>query len=497
MSLLPIVLLGLLPASAAFLAFAARPRPSAVGAPIASLGRSPLLPIVAVATSLLSWVVWFVLRSGADAAAWSLTGVVLWLLVVAVAQALIGRAAAFPAAPLASAFVLATATLPALWAGDERTRVGGVALFAVVWLLWGRGGSGGGRAWTAGGLLAAVLLLWAATGGPWPALLALAAAAVLLVVGALGGGRDASSGPETDGVSLLAAGLPVVVGAAVVVPVLRGGALPPVATAAATAAGLLAFLVGLTRLGEHTPGGLARGLALALGGLVLVGGVWAGEAALLAAARLAVFAPLALSLLPSPASETLPGRLPQLLPLAVVYLALAGLPPTVGFGALSRLYLAWWPGGVVLLVVTAALLSLWLAVVYQAARPSGAGEAASGRALWLGALPAALAALALVQVDTSLLAVSPLMWAALVLPALLGVVLGRFVPGLDELGGLLRESAALSAATGRAVARVGPPARRVGATLSAALADAEAILEGENGLLFLLALLLLLLWIGR
>jgi hypothetical protein len=376
--------------------------------------------------------------------------------------------------------------------------VGGVTLFAVVWLLVSRREADDGRAWPVGGLLAAVLLLWAsAAAGPWAALLALAAAAILLGIGSLNDGREPSSHPATDGAALLVAGLPAVVGAAVAVSALRGGALPPVATAAATAVGLLAFLVGLTRLGADIPGGLARGPALALGGLVLVAGVWADETALLAAARLAVLAPAALALLPATAATSLPGRVPRLLPLAIVYLALAGLPPTVGFGVLSRLYAAWLPGGVVLLVVTAGLISLWLAVVYQAARPSGADETASGRALWLGALPAALAALGLVQIDTSLFAVSPLVWAALAAPAVVGVALGRFAPELGELGGLLRESVVPAAVAARAAARVGPPARRVGATVAAALADAAAILEGENGLLFLLALLLLLLWIGR
>lgn len=499
MSFLPIALLGLLLAGAALLAFAARPRPSAVGAPIASLDRSPLLPAVAVAVPLLSLLVWFVLRSGADAAAWPLTGVVLWLLVVAVARTLVGRAAApFPGGQMATALALAAAALPVLWAGDARAQLGAVALFAVVWLFLTRRGAGDALVWPAGALLGAVLLLWAsAIAGPWSALLALAAAAILLGIGSLNDGRDAAPRPATGGAGLLAAGLPAVVGAAVAVSALRGGALPPAATAAATAVGLLAFLVGLTRLGVGTSGGLARGVALALGGLVLVAGVWAGEAALLAAARLAVLAPLALALLPATAATSLPGRLPRLLPLAVIYLALAGLPPTVGFGVLSRLYAAWLPGGVVLQLVAAVLLSLWLAVVYQAARPSGADETASGRALWLGALPAALAALGLVQINTSLFAVSPLVWAALAAPAVVGVALGHFAPGLGELGGLLRESVAPAAVARRAAARVGPPARRAGASVAAALADAAAILEGENGLLFLLALLLLLLWIGR
>ena len=499
MSFLPIALLGLLLTGAAILAFAARPLPSAVGAPVGVVGRSPLLPGIAVAVLLLSLVVWLALRSGADTSAWPLTGVVLWLLVVAIARTLVGRAAApFPAGQMATAFALAAAALPALWVGDARARVGALALFAVVWLGARWRGAGGARLWPAGGLIVAVLLLWAAAvGGPWSALLALAAAAALLGIGALDGGGDASAQPTTGGVALLAAGLPVVAGTVIAVAALRGGALPPAATAAATAVGLLALLVGLTRLGVGLPGGLARGLALALGGLVLVAGVWAGEAALLAAARLAVFAPAALSLLPPVASTPLPGRLPRLLPLAVVYLALAGLPPTVGFGVLSRLYTAWLPGGVVLLLVVAALLSLWLAVVYQAARPGDAGPLASGRTLWLGALPAVLAALGLVQIDTSLFPVSLMVWVALAVPVLAGAALGHFAPGLGELGGLLRESVALTAVVERAAAQVAPPARRVGAAVGAALADAAAILEGENGLLLLLALLLLLLWIGR
>ena len=62
----------------------------------------------------------------------------------------------------------------------------------------------------------------------------------------------------------------------------------------------------------------------------------------------------------------------------LAYAALAGLPLTVGFGALSRLYAAWLPGGWVLLLVVVALLSLWLAVVYQTGR------------LWLFLMPLGL-----------------------------------------------------------------------------------------------------------
>jgi hypothetical protein len=166
---------------------------------------------------------------------------------------------------------------------------------------------------------------------------------------------------------------------------------------------------------------------------------------------------------------------------------------------LSRLYATWLPGGWVLLVVMAALLSLWLAVVYQSGRAPAAeaGPPAAGRALWLGGLPAGLAALGLLQVDSTALAQSPLVWAAILLPALAGAALGRFVPALSELGGLLRESVGATAAIDRVGARFGPPLRRAANGVADALADAAGILEGDNGLLVLLGLLLLLLWIGR
>ena len=499
MPLLPIALVSLLLAGAAFLVFAARPRPSAVGAPIAAIGRSPLVPAVAIAVPSVSLLVWLLLRSDVDAAAWQLTGVVLWLLLAVVARLLLsGAADPLPAARIALAFVSAAATLPILWLADDRARLGAAALFAVVRLAVGRREEGRMAPRSAIGVVAVVLLLWAAAvAGAWAAFFALSAATVLLMMGAED--RAGASDGATYSVALLSVGLATVVGTAVLLPWLRAGALPPGAVAAATAVGLLGLLLGAARLGGRLADDAARALAPALGGLVLVAGVWAGEAALLPAARLAVFAPAVLWLLAPIASSPLARRLPRLLPAALAYLALAGLPLTVGFGVLSRLYATWLPGGWVLLVVVAALLSVWLAVVYQSGRAMAveAGPAAGDRTLWLGAVPAALAALGLLQVDTAALAQSPLVWAAVLLPALAGVALGRFAPALAELGGLLRESMGATAARDRAMSRFGLTAQRFGRGIANALADAVAILDGDNGLLVLLGLLLLLLWIAR
>lgn len=502
MSLLPIALLSLLLVGAAFLAFAARPRPSAVGAPIAAIGRSPLVPAVAAAILFVSLLVWLLLRSGADTAAWQWTGVVLWLLVAITARLLGSGRDRLPAGRVAMAFVAAAAALPALWAAgvvDERARLGAVALFAVVGLVVRRQ-EGNLAVRSIIGVAAAVLLLWAAAvAGAWSAFFALAAAAVLLGLGVPNGAGAADDAQSvTDELAPLLAGLATVVGAAVLLPWLRVGALPPGAVVAATAVGLLGLLVGPARLGGRSADDVARALAPALGGMALVAGVWAGEGALLPAVRLAVFVPAVLWLLAPSTSSPLVRRLPRLLPAALAYLALAGLPLTVGFGALSRLYATWLPGGWVLLVVVAALLSVWLAVVYQSGWATvGETGAVNGRAWWLGAVPAALAALGLLHLDIAALAQSPLVWAAVLLPTLAGVALGRFVPALSELGGLLRESVGVTAGANRVMARFGQPARRLARGIADALGDAAGILDGDNGLLVLLGLLLLLLWIGR
>ena len=497
MSLLPIALLTLLLVGAAFLAFAARPRPSAVGAPIAAIGRSPLVPAVTIAVPSLSLLVWLLLRSGTDDAAWQLTGVVLWLLVVVVARLLVsGAADPLPAGRIALAFVSAAATLPVLWLADDRARLGGVALFAVARLAAARHEEGRMASRSVIGVAAAVLLLWAAAvAGAWAAFFALSAATVLLMTGVEN--RAGASDGATYSVAPLSAGLAAVAGAAVLLPWLRAGALPPGGVAAATAVGLLGLLLGPARLGGRSAGDAAQALTPALGGLALMAGAWAGEAALLPAVRLAVFVPVVLWLLAPDRSSSLARGLPRLLPAALAYLALAGLPLTVGFGALSRLYTTWLPGGWVLAVVMMALLSLWLAVVYQSGRATAAeAGAAGGRALWLAIVPAGLAALALLQVGSVAFSQSPLVWVAVLLPVLAGAALGRFAPALSALGGLLRESVGVTAVRDRAMTRFGPPAQRIGRGIADALADAVAILDGDNGLLVLLGLLLLL-WIGR
>ena len=469
---------------------------AATAAALVAVRRLRFLAAVAVAVPLFALPLWYLARPPASGApvgllgwqmaagepAWQLSGVVIWLLLAAVARMMLDRDLVHqPNRSVAAAFALAAAALPALYAADGQTQVAAVALFAAVWALGDRGASAGRWLW----LAAAVFLLWAgAVGGSTFALLA---AALLLGLWPLDGWRGSEASP---GLSVMRLGLPVVIGAAVL-SATAGGGLAGAWLAAATALGLLSLLIGLARLRERSTAGLARPLAGALAGLALVAAAWAGETALLAAARLAVFAPAALLLVPRPAgqSATGSGRAGGLLPSIVVYAALAGLPLTVGFAVLARLYAAWpLPGGLVLIVATAALLSLWLAALYLSAALSGTG---SGRVAWLNALPALLTVIGLIAFDTTALDSPPLVWAAVLVPAVAGGLLGRFVPGLRALPGLLREALA----PGLPLERLAP-ARRVGAILSSAIADAAALLEGANGLLFLLALIVLLVWIG-
>jgi hypothetical protein len=86
----------------------------------------------------------------------------------------------------------------------------------------------------------------------------------------------------------------------------------------------------------------------------------------------------------------------------------------------------------------------------------------------------------------------PLVWAAIAVPAAAGVLLARFLPRLWAASGLLREAVTPALP----VERVTGPATRLGRATTDAITDAVALLDGQYGPLFLLALIMLLLWLG-
>ncbi len=191
-------------------------------------------------------------------------------------------------------------------------------------------------------LPAALFPMWLASAlPPMRLFFSILAAAILLGVWPFHGRRRTSE--EGAGLSLMMNGTPVILGAAILSAGLNTGLPSPIEIAFATALGLLSLVAGLVRAWgrsyEHLTGALSVGLA----GLALVAAVWAGDAALLAAVRLAVFAPATLMIVASLAGDRSPvdsspaaarsiGISPAAIGLVAVYLAVAGLPLTAGFG---------------------------------------------------------------------------------------------------------------------------------------------------------------------
>ena len=489
---------------------------AAAGIALFAVRRPQLAMAASVTVSFLTLILWYLFRPEAAApslsfagrqwaigdAAWHLTGTVLLVSLTAILLAAVGTGHPRLSLPYALALGLPAAVLPVVWAADDRTRVMGVALFAAAWMFSQLPGNEPASNtprfdWRSGGLLLAALFpLWAAYTVPGGRVFLSAIAAVLLIAS----GVAATS--HTRGPTLQL--LPAVAAASVLIGALGVGSPSMLGVVAGTIAGLLALLLGLAWAWEH-PTALPRALALGLGGVLLVAAVWAGQSALLAATRLAVFAPVLVGLasagrppgtsgapVPAAAADGMRRQLsPLLLGLLVAFLAIAGLPLTVGFSTLAPIYDSWsGPAGWVLLLVTVALLTMWLATLYQVGRTT-ARAATVDRAVWIRSLALIPPAVGLIALEFGGLAGSWVTWAAIAVPAAAGIVLGHFAPDMGGLGGLLREAAALP----QPLAAIGTRMRQARKWVAGALGDALAILEGENGLIWLLGLLLLIIWI--
>ncbi len=484
-------------------------------------GRRPKLPfVVSIAAALVALGLWALFRPAAampslsvagrqwavGEVGWSLTGVVLLLLLASASHALLHPGLPDAARHAALPLGVAAAALPALWAADGRTRIMGVTFFAVAWALarwFGTGADWRGRRDDSYHLWVAVFPLWAAAAlpdGRLSLLLSMTGAAVLMGVWPFGGWRESG---EAGPLRMLLNGLPVVVGAALLAAALSGALPTAVELAAATAIGLLSLLVGLERAWGQAAM-TARALGLGLAGLAFATALWVGPGALPVATRLAVFAPLLLTMafaarnaLPAKPENTDAARRPRLSPglpaIIAVFAAVVGLPLTAGWGTLAPLYEAWRAaGGWVLLFVTLVLMTLWAATIYQIGRPIS-HPATSDRAAWLRALAFAPPIIGLLSLDFAATNAGLTTGAAILIPAVAGMLLGRFAPPLETVGDLLHEALALPQSPATTITN---GLSRAGRAAAGALADALAILEGENGLLWLLGLLLLLLWIA-
>ncbi len=477
--------------------------------------RNPILLATSLIANLLAFALWFFFQPDSTVAtsslfgrewavgqtAWSLTGIVLLLLLAAIVYAVLRDDSPMGMGTRPAWLLgLAAAVLPIVWAADDRSRVLAITLFVLVWFASQRSEVTAGARHLIWPFIS-LFPLWLAAG--WPAAqpaLATASAAMLLGIWPFGSWRRGVSGDVP--LNLMTDSLPVIAGAAVLVTGFSAGRPTDLEIIAITLFAFLSSITALAQAQRFSFDRLIKALGPSLAGIVLIAAVWATDDAMLSAVRLAVFAPAILTIIATlfvarPTTvNTIEARPSLLSPGAigsiVVYAAVAGLPLTAGFVALSSLHEVWQAASNWALVTAlVVLLSLWLAAAFLTIRAT-MKRFVSGREVWLRGMSLLLPIIGLLQFNPASFNVSIITWIAIILPPILGLLLGLFVPGLraldDRSGERLSNARPSEELSGRL--------RRLGRTSTDAIADAAAILEGEFGLLWLLGLVLLLLWLA-
>lgn len=443
-------------------------------------------------------------------AAWQLTGIVLLLMLTAAVRSIMDRPIGRFAGQFAQSSLLAAASLSLIWAADDRTRVMGLALFAAVWggvallVARERESTEVDRLRFPWVYLIAVFPLWLA--GVLPAgrfVFGLLAATILIAGHRRENGRSDHGNPTL----IMLDGLPLVVAGAVLVATLFAAMPSTPDIVIGTAIGLFLLFSGLIRVWRQSPTPATRATGLALAGISLTAAVWAGQEALVAGIRLAVFVPLLPGLAASfpatsagdqPADDAAAARpslmrwlTPGSLAVLIAYIVAAGLPLAVGFPVLASLYEAWRAsGGWVLLIVVAMLWSLLLAALIISSRSLG-NTGRADRDTWLRGAILLLPVIGLLSLNAIPSNVSWLVWAVIGVTAIGGLIIGLFGSGIDSLAGALHEALTLPQPADRVMDGI----RRVGNAAVGGLADALTILDGDYGLLWILGLILLLIWI--
>jgi hypothetical protein len=469
-------------------------------------------PEAAEAASNFSWLGW---QWFGDSVAWGLTGILLLLTLISLAFSPTGQIQPGFSSPTAVNLTLSAATMPVLWAADGFTRV----FFITLWLVCLAGiarlyqplHSLVGKSIYLRILLALFLLWFAAiTGPPFSVVSTLVAALLLLGVWPFDSRPDQGT-PVSVGIATIGPALPVLAGASVLASAIRMPGLTTSHLLVATTLGLFSLLTGLILIWQKSQpeDRLRLALGLALSGIILLAGLWVGANTLVAAAQLAIFVPVLLDwLLDQQAKTTVQPLMEAPVPftrrlrlnsriatLVIVYLALAGLPLTAGFISLSALYQAWiWGNGYALVLVLVILWSLWLATLFILGRKLIIqAEKSANMSAGLLVLPPVLAFLGLLRLDLSYLTgLSIGVWIALMVPPIFGVLVGRFLPGTEPVTALLNDSFSANLPLEPIKTRIGGFSR----SIAGAWADALAILEGDQGLLWISGLMLLLLWVS-
>lgn len=274
-----------------------------------------------------------------------------------------------------------------------------------------------------------------------------------------------------------------------------------------TAFGLLGLLLALRLAWSHlaSPRRMVAALALAQTHLVLLAGVWVGAEAAVAEARVLLLATAVLLLAtrwPAAVPATEAARWWRGLPLRMVgpvvaLAALAGLPLTAGFAGRSGLYGAWLQNGRYLLLLVAALLHVPLVaavvLLLQGGNDTSApvtDEAEPGSIVSAVVSHAALLLPALGLLSLRGLSRAGLLsWLLVLLPPLAGWGLTHFLTEVRQARAALHQAFALDFP----LDRIRDWLSQATAGLGTAVREATLILEGDGGLLWLLALLLVFL----
>ncbi|MEW5986195.1 MAG: proton-conducting transporter membrane subunit [Chloroflexota bacterium] len=290
--------------------------------------------------------------------------------------------------------------------------------------------------------------------------------------------------------------LPTIAGASLLARLVASSDAPMAFSLPLTLVGLLSLLagVGMAWSGTARPERAVAALAVAQSSLILLAGVWAGPAAALAETRVLALGVGALFLVTTGSRQpTADGGSPASFRLSsfilhpssfITVAALTGLPLTAGFLGRAALYEAWLADGRWLLVLTTALLHIPLVTAaYVVIRESKIENPRSKVQL----LALLLLALGLLSLPSGALIeqVSLITWLAVLVAAVGGVALTRRMDALQSAQESWREAV-------RAILPFYPIfawLRRAIVVISLALRETARLLEGENGLLWLLALL--------
>lgn len=480
------------------------------------LAMRPQLPLVVTlpqrpeAALLLPWN-WRV-----DEVAWQLTGVVL-LLPLAALLATSSRPQTFPSSnwpPGIYLLVLTAATLVTIWSDSPAGRLASWMLLAVVWTatLWLAGAARAEVApwlFRAGWMLLGLFALWLGSAGdPGTALspantdstvrtITLLLAAILQMgVWPLSAWRPAGNLGVTPAVAAMIYLFPTVAGSALLARLVANNPVSMNYALLLTALALLGFLRGLRLAWAYLqePVALAAALALVQSSIILMAGIWAGPAAVIAEVRVLLLAVGMLFLMGG--QRLTRARWWRAVGAVIVLAALAGLPLTAGFAGRAALYDAWLANGRFILVLVAALLHVPLTAAVllllwrlrETSRPVASEEVTSTGSALVGEGALILPALGLLSL-AGMSQASLVSWLAVGGAAVAGFFLHRYVGEVREARAALRQAFTLNLPLQAAVTK----ARWMGRGIRTAVGEAVLILEGEGGLLWLLVLVVVFL----